>query len=160
MLKGHAQVEPLDMSISLLWLYWSVLLLLICKTKKESWMSMSITRSEIRKPAKHNNIIVKSFITCKSEESLCKFHQWFCGDWIFFVCLLRCDSYWIEVTKEFLVESSSPLISCSHCIQYTALDTGCSKESLFNKSVNYNATCTGCSGKATVHAQQWNVPIF
>ena len=82
---------------------------------------------------------------------LAKFYQCFCGDRVFlsvFLCATRFAASCIEVTKEFLVGSSSPLISCAHFIPYTAFDTGCSGEPLFNKYVKYNATCTGCAGKA------------
>jgi hypothetical protein len=74
-LYGHADVEPLEISISLLYLYWSVLLLLICKTKKLLRTCMSqkrneLTSSYLSKPAKLNNIIVKSLMISKSLESL------------------------------------------------------------------------------------------
>ena len=74
-LCGHADVESLEISISLLCLYWSVLLLLICKTKKLSRTCMSqkrnqLTSSYLSKPAKLNNIIVKSLMISKSLESL------------------------------------------------------------------------------------------
>ena len=74
-LYRHADVEPLEISISLLCLHWYVLLLLICKTKKLSRTCMSqkrnqLTSSYLSKPAKPNNIIVKSLMISKSLESL------------------------------------------------------------------------------------------
>jgi hypothetical protein len=97
-LYGHADVEPLEISIALLFLYWSVLLLLICKTKKLSRTCMSqkrnqLTSSYLSKPAKLNNIIAKSLMISKSLESLAKFYQCISRNRLFFLSCFRCNSF-------------------------------------------------------------------
>jgi hypothetical protein len=61
--KGQARVEPLDMRIVLLCLYWSVLLFSIFRIKQLSLILISLKHKELilsylRTPEKLNNIIV------------------------------------------------------------------------------------------------------